>query len=406
MESTVAPASVFTEREAAAESADSIPWYLSAVLFASAAVIVGITWDISWHRTVGRDTLFTPAHLLVYAGGLAAGLSCGWLALKTTFSGTDREVGRSVRLWGFRAPLGAWVAIWGAIAMLASAPLDDWWHNAYGLDVEILSPPHVVLALGIYAIQVGALLMALSWHNRASETGRRKLAWAYVFSAAMLILSLSVLLMEYTFPNQMHGATFHLIMAALFPVLLFAIGRAGQMRWPATCAALLYTGVSLAMMWVLPLFPAEPMLAPILRPVTHLVAPEFPLLLFAPAIVIDLLLRRHSAPGEAPERASADWRIAGVGGVAFVAILGAIQWVFADFMLSDGARNYFFQGNTWGYTAAPGNWENVFWHGGQFLGGEFSASRFLSVAWWALPIAFVSARSGLWLGNWWLRVRR
>ncbi|MYE35091.1 MAG: hypothetical protein F4X23_09595 [Gemmatimonadales bacterium] len=406
MELTAAPASVFARREGAAESADGIPWPLAAVLFASGAVIVGITWDISWHRTIGRDTLFTPAHLLVYAGGLAAGLSCGWLALKTTFSGTDAEVGRSVRMWGFRAPLGAWVAIWGAIAMLTSAPLDDWWHNAYGLDVEILSPPHVVLALGIYAIQVGALLMALSWHNRASETGRRKLAWAYVFSAAMLILSLSVLLLEYTFPNQMHGATFHLIMAAVFPVLFFAIGRAGQMRWPATCAALVYTGVSLAMMWVLPLFPAEPMLAPILRPVTHMVAPEFPLLLFAPAIVIDLLLRRHSAPGEAPERASTDWRIAAVGGVAFVGIFGAIQWVFADFMLSEGARNYFFQGSTWGYTTAPGDWENVFWHGGQFLAGEFSVSSFLSAAWWALPIAFVSARSGLWLGNWWLRVRR
>ncbi|WP_419861506.1 hypothetical protein [Candidatus Palauibacter sp.] len=406
MESTAAPAAVFARREGAAESADSIPWPLTAILFASAAVIVGITWDISWHRTIGRDTLFTPAHLLVYAGGLAAGLSCGWLALKTTFSGTDAEVGRSVRMWGFRAPLGAWVAIWGAIAMLTSAPLDDWWHNAYGLDVEILSPPHVVLALGIYAIQVGALLMALSWHNRASEAGRRKLAGAYVFSAAMLILSLTVLLMEYTFPNQMHGATFHLIMAALFPVLLFAIGRAGQMRWPATCAALVYTGVSLAMMWVLPLFPAEPMLAPILRPVTHMVAPEFPLLLFAPAIVIDLLLRRHSAPGEAPERASADWRIAAVGGVAFVAIFGAIQWVFADFMLSEGARNYFFQGDTWGYTAAPGAWQNVFWHGGPFLGGDFSATRFAAAAWCALPIAFVSARTGLWLGNWWLGVRR
>ncbi len=28
--------------------------------------------------------------------------------------------------------------------MITSAPFDDWWHNAYGLDVKILSPPHVV----------------------------------------------------------------------------------------------------------------------------------------------------------------------------------------------------------------------------------------------------------------------
>ena len=59
-----------------------------------------------------------------------------------------------MRFWGFRAPLGAWVCIWGAFAMLTSAPFDDWWHNAYGLDVKILSPPHVVLAAGIGAIQI------------------------------------------------------------------------------------------------------------------------------------------------------------------------------------------------------------------------------------------------------------
>ena len=77
------------------DNPDHIPWYLTAVLFASTSVIVGIIWDISWHRTIGRDSFWTPAHLAVYTGGLAAGVSCGWLALKTTFSGTDTEVGAS-----------------------------------------------------------------------------------------------------------------------------------------------------------------------------------------------------------------------------------------------------------------------------------------------------------------------
>ena len=71
--------------------------------------------------------------------------------------------------WGFRGPLGAWVCIWGAIAMIASGPFDDWWHNAYGLDVEILSPPHAVLAAGILAIQIGAMLMILARQNNAGE---------------------------------------------------------------------------------------------------------------------------------------------------------------------------------------------------------------------------------------------
>ncbi|MXX57026.1 MAG: hypothetical protein F4X15_07225 [Gemmatimonadetes bacterium] len=394
------------ERIHAGHNPDRIPWYLTAVLFASTSVIVGIIWDISWHRTIGRDSFWTPAHLAVYTGGLTAGLSCGWLALKTTFSGTDTEVGRSVRMWGFRAPLGAWVAIWGAIAMLTSAPLDDWWHNAYGLDVEILSPPHVVLAMGICAIQLGALLMALSWQNRASERGKRLLGFAYAYSAGLLLLTLAVLMLEYSFPNDWRGPVFHMISAGVYPVVFFAVGRAARLRWPATWTALVYMGMTLVMMWVLPLFPAEPLLAPILRNVDRMVAPEFPLVLIVPAIALDLLLRRASQPGRAPVRRSVDWGLAALGSVAFVGLFGVVHWYFGEFMLSEASRNYFFQGDTWGYNNAPGPWQYEFWNGSRFSRGEISFADFLSRAWWALPIGFVSARVGLWVGNWMLAVRR
>src|SRR5262250_1602878 len=119
-----------------------VPWYLSGVTVASTCVIVGLLWDISWHRTIGRDAFLTPAHLAIYMGAVIAGFSCGALALKTTFAGSPEERATSVKFWGFRAPLGAWVCIWGSFAMLTSAPFDDWWHNSYGLDVKILSPPH------------------------------------------------------------------------------------------------------------------------------------------------------------------------------------------------------------------------------------------------------------------------
>src|SRR5206468_6518981 len=93
---------------------------------------VGILWDISWHRSIGRDTFWTPAHMAIYLGGVLAGLSCGWVVLKTTFAGTSDERAAAVTFWGFRGPLGAWVCIWGAFAMITSAPFDNWWHNAYG----------------------------------------------------------------------------------------------------------------------------------------------------------------------------------------------------------------------------------------------------------------------------------
>ena len=71
------------------------------------------------------------------------------LPLRTTFGDNARANDAAVSFWGFRAPLGAWVAIWGCFAMVSSAPFDNWWHDAYGLDVRIISPPHTVLALGI-----------------------------------------------------------------------------------------------------------------------------------------------------------------------------------------------------------------------------------------------------------------
>ena len=77
----------------------------------------------------------------------------------------------------FRAPLGAWICVWGCGAMLTSAPFDNWWHNAYGLDVRIISPPHAVLAIGIYSIVVGGLLLALARQNRAEVQAQRRLAW-------------------------------------------------------------------------------------------------------------------------------------------------------------------------------------------------------------------------------------
>src|SRR3954464_7992282 len=170
------------------ERTAALPWYLTAMLAGSTSIVVGLLWDISWHMTIGRDTFWTPAHMAIYLGGVLAGLACGALALKTTFAGSEAERATSVRFWGFRAALGAWVAIWGAFAMLTSAPFDDWWHNAYGLDVKILSPPHSLLGAGMITIQIGAMLLALALLNRAPAGEERRLGLAHLYAAGIVIL--------------------------------------------------------------------------------------------------------------------------------------------------------------------------------------------------------------------------
>src|SRR2546422_2732276 len=99
-------------------AAPPVPWRVWSVVLASTSAVVGVMWDISWHRSIGRDTFWTPAHLAIYVGGALAGVSCGWLVLQTSFAGTPDERAASVSFWGFRGALGAWVCIWGAIAMI------------------------------------------------------------------------------------------------------------------------------------------------------------------------------------------------------------------------------------------------------------------------------------------------
>ena len=164
-----------------------IPWYLWAVALAVTSVTVGAHWDVSWHRSIGRDTFWTPAHIAIYLCGVLAGICCGYLILNTTFRRPPEMIASSVGVLGFRAPLGAFLAAWGGIAMLTSAPFDDWWHNAYGLDVKIVSPPHTLLILDIFAVEIGAFFLIAAAMNRASQAQSAKLQWLLLYLGGLKI---------------------------------------------------------------------------------------------------------------------------------------------------------------------------------------------------------------------------
>ena len=135
-----------------------------------------------------------------------------------------------------RGPLGAFIAAWGGATMLASAPFDNWWHNAYGLDVKIFSPPHVVLDGGVLAIQLGAVVMVSSAMNRSSEPLRRKLDWFLLLLGAMVTMLALTVVWESTHRVFMHTAQCYRAMAVVAPVV-FA-GVRGDFRQPAGPAPL------------------------------------------------------------------------------------------------------------------------------------------------------------------------
>ena len=371
-----------------------------AVMIGGTSIAIGILWDISWHRTIGRDTFWTPAHMAIYFGGLLGGLTCGWLVIRTTFFGTPEDQAGSVRLWGFRGPLGAWVTIWGTLGMLTSAPFDNWWHAAYGVDVKILSPPHSVLALGMWAVVLGALMLVLREQNLAPPEQPAPGRWLFLYASGLLVVMASVFLIEHSWPNQQRTNAFYQMSAATFPLYLFGTARASKSRWGSTWIALIYMAIVAVMAWVLPLFPGQPRLGPIYNPVNHFVPLPFPLLLVVPAVGIDLL-RRWLGHGRGWVR---DWALVVLAATAFLGLFLATQWFFSAFLISPAAENWFFATkNHWGYQENLGDWRYQFWSETSPKWNPPLTAKGLLVAW---LLALAASRVGLWLGNWMAKVRR
>jgi hypothetical protein len=355
--------------------------------------MIGAHWDISWHRSIGRDTFWTPPHVAIYMCGVLAGVSCAYLILATTFGHSRDLKDASVKIWGFRGPLGAFLCAWGGLAMLTSAPFDDWWHNAYGLDVKIVSPPHVVLTLGILGIEVGTLILILGAMNRATGRLKRKLDALFLYTGAMIVILLMILTMESTYRAALHGANAYLIIALTIPVVLAGTSRASGNRWACTIVTGMYTVFLLGMEWILPLFPAQPKLGPVYHPVTQFIPPDFPLLLVAPAVCVDFLRAKLASQTR--------WVQSVIAGTVFLAVFLAVEWPFADFLMSPGARNWFFGSIYFDYLTGPETelFQNRF---EPSVGGLGFWSRIA----WAFVASIVLTRLGVAWGEWMRRVRR
>ena len=371
-----------------------VPWTAWAGLVSSISICVGLYWDISWHETIGRDTFWTPAHLLIQFGAVVAGLVCGGIILRTTFASDPTAKQGAVTVLGFRGPLGAFIAAWGGVAMLTSAPFDDWWHQAYGLDVKIISPPHMVLAIGIAAIMWGAAITTVSAMNTAEGARRKSLQRMLLLLGGFLVLQGMILKLEYTNRIFLHSAISYMVISMGLLLVLEALARASGHRWARTIMAGGYSIFVWLMMVVLPLFPAQPKLGPVYQQITHMVPLPFPILIVIPAFALDLLWPMMK---DAPR-----WQQSLFGGVAFLAILIAVQWPFATFLMSPAARVWYLAPPDFPYFAMP----TAFTVRHVFVRNEETAVHF----WRNMGLAFFFSIFSMWVGivfgEWLKRVKR
>ncbi len=238
----------------------------------------GLNWDIQWHGVVGRDGFWTPPHWMFYSTVTAAGLICLGVVLVETLLYYRRypglHDGNTTRVLGFfRGPLGFILAGFGMLVMLSSAPLDDYWHQIFGIDLAVWTPFHVMLLLGIIMGNLGMVYLFASEMNRRRawqtplppETSRgwRILAGLRdLFRPAQLGLTLAFVSLTMVYfgafqPTSLGGSlsfgswvmpSYSLVVTGAAAVLVAAVWTTGRVG-TATLVGLLFGLLHLAVNW-------------------------------------------------------------------------------------------------------------------------------------------------------------
>jgi len=355
------------------------------VVFGASGVPLSLLWDFSWESTVGIDRVWAGPHVMTYAAVVLAGLSSIFLIAR----GRCNRVG--IRLGDWSGPLGAWVTIWGACAFAVALVFERWWQSSYGLAAGIWHPPQILKAVSFFAVTGGAWLLSFEMQHVPEQ---RSLPQLTIAGAAVLEL-ISVVSLTSLYANRQHSAGFYIVACSTYPMVIMLLAIVSHSRWLALGSTLAYSMIFCLMIWILPLVPAKPLVAPVYNNLDHLMAPPFPLLLVLPALAFEVLLRHRlwsrwsNYPGLQAIAA----------GLTFFVILLASHWVFAEFLLSDLAENRFFAG---GGTQWPFFLKIDFFARQAFWGDTLSFKSSLV----ALGCSIGAATLGLAFGNWVERVRR
>ena len=192
----------------------------------------GLTWDIRWHMTVGRDSFWIAPHVMIYAS-VALGVLVAFGVLARDTERVRRGLPAppaAIRVAGLVGTRGFHVVAWGLALVVIAAPIDDLWHRLFGLDVSLWSPPHLLGLFGSVVSTAGCLVAAVEVHRRGATRLAALLLGGALFYAGVRITLDPAFLIGYS----RGGVTFHLyaILGALvLPVPLLAAARLTDRRW-------------------------------------------------------------------------------------------------------------------------------------------------------------------------------
>ena len=157
-------------------------WVLGTAIAGGLAAPLGAYWDIAWHVNRGRETFWSPPHLLIY-GSITVVLVSIALGLVALPGGN--------RWQSFWRHSGLKSTVLGAGLGLASAPFDEFWHVTFGLDASIWSPPHLVLLFG-FALSILGLALVAQDRVGGREGWPPRLPVLFLFGAALTVMLIFV----------------------------------------------------------------------------------------------------------------------------------------------------------------------------------------------------------------------
>ncbi len=224
--------------------------------------LFGAIWDIQWHASIGRDSFWIPPHMVAATGYVAAlCLSLAAISYETWLDrrGVLRDL-QGVTRWGgiTTSPYFLTVAL-AYLAGLFFTFLDDQWHRAFGLDVTLWSPPHLLIGLAMTVVDF-SLLLGLTASARRLGTKlnwRSAYFWGFVLVGAFMFESANYWTSQAFIYGYSQGGAgllgllFPILIGALYPLSLVLNVRLAKAYWIivpifALTLVLQYTGTGLA----------------------------------------------------------------------------------------------------------------------------------------------------------------
>jgi hypothetical protein len=115
----------------------------------------GGSWDITNHLLNKPETFFSLPHIILYSGIILAIIGATIMLLHWRSYSTYVSSQRGEK--NLELDLSIKLVITGVTMLILAGPLDFFWHSAFGLD-GLLSPPHLILTIGMFAASIGGLI--------------------------------------------------------------------------------------------------------------------------------------------------------------------------------------------------------------------------------------------------------